>query len=165
MNATKNVFRALLGLVFVSLFITSCQLGTHKDLMSGLSYTYSGLGVEEVVLSIDGQRFQDREFPFQSVVVMNFLEVNGFKRNDGKVFPGLSVSVTDKSGNVVLSADDLFAKYDAEGLEPVEASSLSSNITIGNPMTPGQTYHWEVNVWDKRGEGEIQANMDFTVAP
>ncbi len=156
----KGTFLALISLFFLT---TACQVGVNSDLITGLTYNYQGLGVEEVVLSLDGQRLQSNEFASQSQVYMNFLGVNGFKQENGKVFPGLSVKVTDQAGNTILEAADLFTQYETEGLAAQNAQELSSNLTIGAPMEVGNSYNWAVKIWDKRGEGSIDANMDFSV--
>ena len=143
----------------------SCQVGVHKDLVTGLKYNYHGLGVEDIVLTKDGETYRDNQFPAGSTVVMNFLGVSGFEKREGKVFPGLSVLVKDEAGAVVLQAEDLFSEYSVAGLDATQASELSSNLTIGDPMQQGAHYSWHITIWDKQNDGLIEANMDFAVQP
>lgn len=163
MKQAFNFKMTFIGLITLFFLTTACQMGVNSDLITGLTYQYNGLGVEEVVLSTDGKRLQSNDFELQSQVYMNFLGVNGFTQEAGKVFPGLSVKVTDQAGNSVLDAADLFTQYDATGLDAQSASELSSNLTIGAPMEAGNSYNWAVKIWDKKGEGTINANMDFNV--
>ena len=144
-------------------FMSACQVGVHKDLNTGLKYSYNVLGVDDVILSIGDEQCTNKEFPLESQVYMSFLGVDGFNDVDGKVYPGLSVKVTNPDHQEIINAADLFAQYDAEGLSPEMASELSSNITIGNPMQSGEQYHWHIAIWDKKGNGIIEAEMDFTV--
>ncbi|HMQ61780.1 MAG TPA: hypothetical protein PKE06_13995 [Flavilitoribacter sp.] len=155
-------FPVLIAFAGLALAVTGCQVGVNKDLTTGLSYSYKGLGAEEVFLSKDNQLFKSSDFPMGSQVVMHFSGVNGFKAVEGKVYPGLSIRVTDGSGAAVIDAPDLFTQYDAEGLDPEIAAELSGNITIGDPMVSGGEYLWEVKVWDKKGDGTINASMNFT---
>ncbi len=148
--------------LFVSLF-TACQVGVSKDLTSGLTYTYKGLGVEEVYLLKDEVEFDDAAFPFGSKVYMQFSEVSGFKARDGKVFPGMSIKITDKEGSVILDAADLLAEFEEAGIDQEMAGELHGNITVGEPMEMGEEYTWTVKIWDKNGEGTIDAVMKFVV--
>lgn len=158
-------FNAAFILITFLALASACQVGVHKDLVTGLAYHYHGLGVEDIVLTKDGQAYSENQFPIGSTVVMNFLGVNGFKEREGKVFPGLSVQVKDQKGTIVLQADDLFTEYSVAGLDATQANELSSNLTIGDPMQSGTQYTWHITIWDKQNDGLIEANMDFAVQP
>ena len=163
MMKNKSFFFAILiAIAGLALAVTGCQVGVNKDLTTGLSYAYKGLGAEEVFLSKDNQVFKSTDFQLGSRIVMHFSGVSGFKAVEGKVYPGMSIRVTDSAGAAVIDAPDLFTQYDAEGLDPEVAAELSGNITIGTPMVNGGEYLWEVKVWDKKGDGTINASMNFT---
>jgi len=81
---------------------------------------------------------------------------------DGKVFPGLSMEVTDATGNYVLNEADLFGTS-LEGYSAEEASVLRGTVTVGTPMQSGETYHCKIRVFDKNGDAEIMSELDFKV--
>jgi hypothetical protein len=75
------------------------------------------------------------------------------------------MTLTDKSGKVVMDEKDLFAdpKFDAISLE--DSKSLSLSLMVGDPMVVGGTYTWAVRFWDKGGKGEIKATAEIKVKP
>ena len=152
-------------LIINMVWFVGCQVGVHKDLTSGLTYNYHGLGVDEVFLTINGEAIRGNQFTAGSTVVMNFKGVSGFTNQNDKVYPGLSVKVTDPEGTVLLAAEDLFSQYDETGLDIDQAGELSSNLTIGDPMQVGKSYLWHISIWDKQHDGLIEANLNFNVQP
>ncbi|MFN9865378.1 MAG: hypothetical protein ACK55U_18430, partial [Bacteroidota bacterium] len=88
--------------------------------------------------------------------------IANYQAKDDKVFPGLSLSVTDSQGNAVINEADLFST--SEGYSAEDASVLRATVTVGSPMQSGQTYHCKVRVFDKqKAESEIVSELDFTV--
>jgi len=155
--------RMIAFLLFLLLSINSCQIGANKDFLTGLSYSYDGLSVERVFLVKNDSILQTDKFPNQSTVYMYFEGVEGFQPKDGKVFPGLSLEVTDTDNKTILDFPDLFEQYNKVGITPEVASVLSANITVGQPMQVGLNYHWKITVWDKNGDGFLQSNIAFLV--
>ncbi|MCB9279333.1 MAG: hypothetical protein H6562_10485 [Lewinellaceae bacterium] len=65
-------FAILIAIAGLALAVTGCQVGVNKDLTTGLSYAYKGLGAEEVFLSKDNQVFKSTDFQLGSRIVMHF---------------------------------------------------------------------------------------------
>lgn len=159
----QSTIFSLLSAALVCVSLQSCSVGASKDFLSGLSVSYEGLSVDDVYLTVNNQKLNSNKFPMDTQVYMYFGGVEGYEQVNGKVFPGMSIKVTDPSNQVILDAQDLFERYSTSGVSPADAASLSSNLDIGVPMEKGKKYTWAVKVWDKKGEGEIYAEIDFEV--
>jgi hypothetical protein len=135
--------------------------GVKKDLRTGLSFSYNGFIVHDVLL-IDpaNKRMTDNKVQLNTRIAIVALGINNYGLKDGKVFPGMMLLVTDKKGTPVLNAADLFAGD--QGYPPANATELRGDITIAGPMVAGETYHVKVHIWDKvkaDNELNIEANL------
>jgi hypothetical protein len=147
-------------LVFV---LFACSKGIKKDLTTGLTTRYNGFAVEEILLvdSAD-QTLTSTQIPLDSRFSIVMQGITNYQSKGDKVFPGLSLSVTDSQGNAVINEADLFST--SEGYSAEDASVLRATVTVGNPMQSGQTYHCKVRVFDKqKAESEIVCDVHFTV--
>jgi hypothetical protein len=131
--------------------------------MTGLSYSYNGFSVEEVFfVDPDNNAKNNNEVQLNTSVAIAFQGIGNYELKDGKAFPGLMLSVTDKQGVVIINEPDLFAN--SEGYSATDASVLRGTITIGDPMKIGETYHVTMRVWDKNKlENELTAELDMVV--
>ena len=137
--------------------------GAKKDLRTGLSFSYNGFIVQNVLL-IDpaNKRMTDNKVQLNSQIAIVALGINNYGLKDGKVFPGMMLLVTDKKGTPVLKADDLFAGD--QGHPPASATELRGDITIARPMVAGETYHVKVHIWDKvKADNELNIEADLVV--
>jgi hypothetical protein len=131
--------------------------------MTNLKVTNSGLSVGEVYLVSDGQRLQTNKFTLGQVVIIQLEGVEGFVTKDDMVFPGASLVVVDKDGNVVLEHEDLFEAYNETGVKAEDAKLLSAKLTVGNPMEAGKEYTFTTVFWDKNSEGNIECTLGYSV--
>lgn len=60
---------------------------------------------------------------------------------------GMQVLVRDAEGVNLMEYSDLFKNYGA--VDADKANTLTSYLTIGDPLLPGKTYTWYIKVWDK----------------
>jgi hypothetical protein len=147
----------------IALAACSFSAGTNKNLSTGLSYSYNGFAVEQVVL-VDSENTvkNDNEVVLGSKVAIAAEGLTNYSLKDNKAFPGLQLLVTDKQGNPVIDEADLF-KY-TEGFPAEDAAYLRGTVTIGHPMKAGETYHVKVRFWDKNEpENELTAEIDLVV--
>jgi predicted small secreted protein len=166
MKISKPALVVLLApLILSSTLLTSCNFskGTKKDLLTGLSFSYNGFMVQDVLLvNPANKRMTDNKVPINTRIAIVALGLNNYGLKDGKVFPGMALLVTDKSGTPVLKADDLFAGD--PGHPPAEATELRGDVTIAKPMVTGETYHVKMRIWDKvKAENELNAETDLVV--
>ncbi len=159
----RNRFYVFIG---IALFCGACSFsaGTNKDFATGLSYSYNGFGVERVTLvGPDNVPMSNNEVVLNTKVAIVVEGLTHYELKNEKAFPGMAMTVTDKSGIAVLTNTDFFAAG-VEGYPAADASILRGSITIGNPMVSGETYHAKIRIWDKvKPENELTAEVDLKV--
>ena len=152
-------------LVLPALVLNSCNFsaGTKKDFTTGLSQTYNGFTVDEVLLvGPDNKVMSDNKAKLGTQIAIVIQGLANYELKDNKAYPGLALNVTDKQGNAMLGSEDLFAKND--GFSAADAAVLRGTVTIGAPMKTGETYHIKVHAWDKnKKENELTAEVDIQV--
>lgn len=148
-----------------TLLLWSCNfsVGTKKDFGTGLSYNYNGFAVDDVVLvGPDNTVMNSNEVLMNTKVGIVVRGLRHYELKDEKAYPGIMLSVTDKSGIAVIDEADLFAN--SEGYSTEDASVLRGTVTVGDPMKAGETYHMKMRVWDKnKPENELTAEVDIAV--
>lgn len=140
------------------------SVGTNTDLTTGLSYSYNGFRAERVILvGPDNADMDNNQVVLNSQVTILVEGLSNYELKNGKAFPGMAMTVTDKAGVAVISEADLFSEG-KEGYSPADASSLRSIVTVAQPMVSGETYHVKIRVWDKiKPENELTAEVDLKV--
>lgn len=153
-------FLALTALVWCACEFSA---GTKKDLRTGLSVSNKGFSFDDSYLAgPDNTRKADNKVPLNSTVAIVVEGIDHYVLKDGRAFPGLMLTVTDKDGKPVLDEQDLLLKQD--GFPVTDASVLKGTVTVGNPMRSGETYHVKMRIWDKnKFENEITAEVDIDV--
>jgi hypothetical protein len=154
----------IIQFTFYSLLLFSCQYsqGVKKDLATGLTASYNGFSIDDIYLSdAEGTRVNNNKFPMGSKVFVTATGVEFFKVNNGRVYPGCTIVLTDKTGNKILNLPDAFADM-TNGFTVNEAKTLQASVNTGNPMVAGETYHLSVLFFDKhKKENKIVANVDL----
>jgi hypothetical protein len=153
----------ILIVCFIAFAMTSCNTGVKKDLNSGLKITNNGLSYGETYLTLDGQKTTDTEFPLNTNIFQIVNGISGFVDKDNFVFLGASITVYDKNNKEVVNYPDLFAGYDSTGVTPEQAEVVTLSLKTGNPMIAGESYTWKSRIWDKKGKGEINSEIEITV--
>jgi hypothetical protein len=155
----------LLLLVASAFMLWTCNFsaGTNKDLRTGLSFSYNGFSVDEVLLvGADNTAMSNNEVQLNTEVAIVVQGLQNYELKDDKAFPGLMLSVTDSRGAFVINEADLFAE--SSGYPAADAAVLRGTVTIGDPMKAGETYHVKMRIWDKnKPENELTAEADIVV--
>ena len=102
----KNIVVYSLFIALVALF-SACKFSTgiKKDLSNGLTSTYNGLSVEEIILKEnDGTRLQNNKVSLGSKISVSAQGVENFEQKDGRVYPGCEIIVTDKNKKEVINS-------------------------------------------------------------
>ena len=156
----KIVLTAMAALM---LWACNFSVGSNKDFVTGLSYSYDGFGVDEVLLvGPDNEVMPNNEVDLNTKVAIVVQGISNYELRDGKALPGLMLRLTDKEGIAILDEADLFA--DGDGYPPADAAVLRGSVTVGDPMKSGETYHLKMRVWDKaKPENELTADVDLVV--
>ena len=154
-------------LLFAIFFIlTSCQFskGVKKDLNTGLSASYNGLTIDDIFLTDEGgKRLSNNKIKLGEKVLMVVNGVDYFTVQEGKVFPGCQIILTDKDKKELLNLPDAFADQ-TNGTTPAEAKTLQASLNTGQPMVSGATYHLLVRFYDKKDkEKNILSDVDLVM--
>lgn len=155
----------LLSTLFIICFLSTCSVGVNKDLLTGLSYSYKGLSLEDAYLTVDNEKIKTNEIEYGKKVSIVLSGVKGYDLEDGKVRIGCKIVVSDNEGNALISADDAFAASHEGGLTPKEAEMLKTGLSIGKPLEIDKEYKWETLFWDKNGKGTIDTEITIKVIP
>jgi hypothetical protein len=146
-------------------FLSACHFskGVKKDLSTGLSTSYNGFSVEDIYLTVDSNKINTNKITLGKKIEIVINGVENFEEKDGKVFPGCSILLTDKTGKEILNLADAFADMNA-GIDPSKAGLLAASLNTGEPMQVGQTYHLKTRFYDKqKKESEIISEIDLVM--
>lgn len=144
-------------------FNFSASAGVKKDIRTGTKTSYSGFSVDEIyIVDAKDEPLTSNEVALDSKISIVYQGISNYTLKDGKAFPGLSMEVTDASGNFILNEADLF-NASADGFSTEVAAVLRGSVTVGDPMKSGETYHFKIRVFDKNSNAEIISEMDFKV--
>ena len=150
------------GLLFL-VALSGCQFSksVKKDLISGLLTKGDSLSCDNVYLSVNNEKTERSTFVYGEEFLVNFSYPEGFKNDNGNVFPGMQLVVISKTGDTMLHSNDLYSDY-ANGMKQ-SPSLLSADIIVASPMKSMGEYTLHVNIWDKKGNGTFSAKLDFKV--
>lgn len=142
----------------------SFSKGIKKDLSTGLTTSYSGLAIEDAYLTDAGSnRLSDHTIVLGSKLAVVATGVDLFKEKEGRVFPGCTILLTDKSGKEILNIPDAFAEM-TTGTAVADAKVLQATLNTGAPMQAGETYHLKTRFFDKQNPAsEIVSEVDLTM--
>jgi hypothetical protein len=155
--------QALIALLVFTLFSCSFSKGVKKDLSTGLSTSWNGFAVDDVYLTVDGNRLSNNKIILGKEILVVANGVENYKEKDGRVYPGCSILLTDKAGKEILNLADAFADM-KDGVAADKANALTATLNTGNPMIVGETYHLKTRFFDKlKAESEILSNVDLVM--
>ena len=156
-----SVFTAL---QFVLLAGCNFSVGTKADLMTGLSSSWNGLSAETIYfVDQEDQSITNKQVSWNTECSFVFEGISNYTVKDGNVYPGLTMTVTDKSGAEIVMFDDMLSSY-TEGVSPTDAGVLRASLTVGDPMKVGEAYTVTARVFDKNNaEAEIVSKITVTV--
>lgn len=171
MKTNRTVLVAILAASFM---LTACthnnstekgvSIGLAKGVMAsstGLYTVNDGLTLKDSYLAVDDRRVGSNEVEVGDKIAVVFEGVEGFKEVNGKVFPELTIVVTDMDGNILLLQEDLL-KSDT-GYDAKDASVLSGTLLVGDPLAQGQEYLLTVNINDKEGAGTLAGSITLKI--
>ena len=107
-----------------------------------------------------GRTITDGQAEFNENIYMLFEGLEGFSVQEGKVYLGLSLEITDATGNLILDEADLLGD---EGMsfemvqEQLAPNFILTGSQIANPVT------CKVRIWDKKGTAWLNASTEIHV--
>lgn len=158
--------KKFLALIFLAALLAACSKGTSTDLTTGLSYTYNGFGMDKVkVLDSNGKDIKSKKHPVGSTLKIEMHGIKNYTEEDGKIYPGCSVTAIDKeTQEVVLQSEDIFANYN--GTTKKEFAMPYITLSFGNTFVADKEYILKAHFFDKKNvENVIDIELDFEVTP
>jgi len=167
MSKNYSSKKKMLCIAALALFmISSCNFskGVKKDLNTGLTASYNGAALEDIYLADSSEnKLSSNKIKLGDKVMVLAKGVENFTIEDGKVFPGCHILVTDKNNKELLNLPDAFANLD-KGMAAEDAKNMKGILYTGEPMAIGESYHLKVRFFDKKNTAtEILANVDITM--
>lgn len=155
--------KGLVLLVIATCVMHSCEArkSYEKNITSGITTKGDGLSCEDVYLSLNDNKINNSSFVFGDVFYVNFNNITGFKKEDGKVFPGMQLLIMGKKGDTIMLNKDLY-ENSHQGFDN-SPLLLQTHITVGKPIYSGKDYLLSMKIWDKKGKGKFETQMDFNV--
>jgi hypothetical protein len=153
----------IISIIAFSLALISCDFrkSVQADLKTGIITKGNGLSCEEVWISVDDQEVDRNTFIYGEMFLIHFNNMEGFKKENGNVFPGMIMWVMGESGDTVFKTEDLYSDY----LNGIDLSPLllKANLTVGSPMHSNHKYKVFIKIWDTKDKGTFTAEMPFSV--
>ncbi|MGV3632181.1 MAG: hypothetical protein ACO1O6_13310 [Bacteroidota bacterium] len=145
----------------LALLAASCKYETKIDPGSGsqIRVKSEGLDYRDVEISVNGKKSGLKVFDYGDEITLRFVNVEGFKRVGGKIYPGLKLLVVNKAGDSLLYYDDMYDGEDPVELDPV---TLTASIVAANPMRTGEILTARLDFWDKKGSGKMHVDFEFS---
>ncbi len=136
------------------------ERNSFKDLINGTTAKGDGLSCEVISMEINGRAEERNSFVFGENVNLMFNEMSGFTKENGNVFPGLSMYIVNNEKDTVLSEPDLITDFVPDtGL----TLQLQTNFIAALLHNNDEKYIAYINIWDKKGDGTFSYKMPFTV--
>jgi len=150
-------------IILISILLTGCKFrkSVEKDIASGLTSAGDEITCEDVYLTVNNERITRNSFIYGEIIYINFNDVKGFAKENGKVFPGLVISVTNQAGDTVWKTADLYSQY-TEGFD-YSPLNLTADLTVAAPMQSKGEYSLFIDIRDSKGEGKFETKFDFKV--
>ncbi|MDB4292352.1 hypothetical protein N9954_03035 [Maribacter sp.] len=122
----------------------------------------SGFDFAEVYImnNDEGTVITDNTIDFNQNIYLNFQGLTGYTVDGNTAEVGLSVKLTDDSGNVLIEEADIFKgqKVAIQNLKQGIASTIIlSPGSVDNPLK------WEVDIWDKNSDAKLSAQTQITI--
>jgi hypothetical protein len=154
-----------IAILFMTLALGACNFSksVKVDLLTGLTTNGDLISCDDVYLTVNGQKVNSNVFTYGEEFYLNFNNIEGFKRKNDRVFPGMDLIVTGSDGDTLLISKDLYKNYpDGINLSPLE---LQSNVTVADPIHSNGDYTLTVLIHDKKDKGTYTARLNFKVIP
>ena len=151
-----------INILILALVFSACNFNQsiNKDLITGATSRGDGLGCDDISIQINGKKEKRNTFTFGEKVFFVFDGISGFKQENGKVYPEMSMTVLKKENQMVLSEMSLLNLTEGTNLSPLQ---LQANLLTNFPHKNNEEYEVQLTIWDTKGEGKFTYNMPFTI--
>jgi hypothetical protein len=153
----------ILSLLIAIITFSSCQFNqsVNTDLTTGAYSRGDGIGIDDILIEINGEIDNRNEFVFGEKVNLVFNNVSGLKNSDGKTFPELSMHIVKNEKDTVLSNPNLLKSLsNGTDLSPLQ---LQANFRTALPNQNNEKYKVFIEITDKKGDGKFNYELPFTI--
>ena len=155
-------------LLFATCTFTACEFNQsfNKDFKTGASSRGDGIGVDAVGIEINGKMENRNKFTELEKVNFIFNDITGLTKENGRVFPGLSMYIVDNNSDTLKAYPDLLG--DLQGGTDLSPLQLQAHFIAGTDDVEKRRddkFKVLVTIWDKKGDGTFRYELPFTVAP
>lgn len=153
----------ILSLLIVIITFSSCQFNqsVNTDLTTGAYSRGDGIGIDDIIIEINGEADNRNEFVFGEKVNLVFNNVSGLNNSDGKTFPELSMHIVKNEKDTVLSNPNLLKSLNnGTDLSPLQ---LQANFRTALPNQNNEKYKVFIEITDKKGDGKFNYELPFTI--
>lgn len=145
-------------------FSMAAQNIIYNDPGLQLKITGNGFSLQKAFIATDSALQNSNKLDYNTQYYMVFHNIEGFKRQKNKVFPGIRIFVTDLSNKVIFDSGDLLADK-KDGVDTSEVREIAPSIFTADPMTGNGFYVFNVEIWDKKGKSRMHATYTFVLNP
>ncbi len=144
-----------------ALLLAACQYEAKIDPESGsqIRVKSEGISYQGVAIEVNGKKSELKAFDYGDEIGLHFKNVEGFTRQNGKIYPGLKLLVQNKAGDTLLFYEDMYANEDPVSLDPV---TLTATILAARPIKTNEIVTAKLDFWDKKGSGKMHVDFDFS---
>ncbi|WP_439183833.1 hypothetical protein [Carboxylicivirga taeanensis] len=153
----------LFGLLLITLVFNACEFNksVNKDLTTGAYSRGDGIGCDEIKIQINGKIENRNKFIYGEKLNIIFNNISGLTKENGNVFPGLSMFIIKNKIDTVLQHQDLLSKMEnGIDLSPLQ---LQANFITALTNKNNEKYQVYIKIWDKKGKGTFQYELPFSV--
>jgi hypothetical protein len=143
--------------------LSACQFNqsVNKDLGTGAFSKGDGLGCDDISISINGKPDKRNTFVYGEKVLISFNDMTGFKTENSKVYPGLSLYVIKNEKDTVQFYPNLLGDLkDGTTLSPLK---LEASFVAAVSYKNREKYKVHIRIWDTKGTGSFTYELPFNV--
>jgi len=154
----------LFFLSIIAIITTNCNYNKSikKDFLTGISSKGNIISCNDIYLTIDNKKVNINTFYYGEVFIINYENIEGFVKENGNDFPGMSITVLNSNNDTILYEQDLYKEYSKEGIN-YNPLLIQAMLTAAYPMHTGNKYTMLIHIWDKKGKGTYDSMFEFTL--
>ncbi|SFW41910.1 hypothetical protein [Cellulophaga fucicola] len=151
---TYNLIYTISDLKGDGVFVSKMPVELIKD--SNIKISSEKLGYSEgyIMSATHKSVITNRKVGFNDKLLFIFEGLKGFTTKDGFVELGMTMTVEDYNGTVILDQPDMFLNQkatQAQVSQSIQASLVLTKGTLENPLK------WHIKIWDKNSKAKITA--------
>lgn len=152
-----------ISLLIIIATLSSCQFNqsVNTDLTTGAYSRGDGIGIDDIIIKVNGEDDNRNEFIFGEKVDLIFNNVSGLTNSDGKTFPELSMHILKNEKDTIISNQNLLKSLNnGTDLSPLQ---LRANFRTAFPNQNNEKYKVLIEITDKKGDGKFNYELPFTI--